>query len=90
MYKIYVTHSIEDFCDPNKIHMIRNPQIECLILADQQIKYEVIHDKVTAMKLGDGQLNPVSDWIIQSSNGIVIKSYFELIKDIEKNGLRLI
>lgn len=90
MYKIYVTHTKEDFCDPSKIHLIRNPQIECLILADQNIKYEVIHDRTTAMKLGRGHLNPASDWIIQAPDGELIRSYFELIKNIEKNGCRQI
>lgn len=88
MYKIYVTHSVEDYCQSHK--SLKVPYIECNILKDQNLSYEIVYDRAMAMQLGRGHLNPASDWIIQAPDGELIRSYFELIKNIEKNGFRQI
>lgn len=88
MYKIYITNSVEECRQSYK--SLKVPLIECTILKDQNLQYEMLYDKTMAIKLGNGQLNPANDWIIQAPDGEIIKSYFELVTNIEKNGLRQI
>lgn len=86
-FKIYVTHSLEDYCNSHKV--LRLPEIECKILSDQRLPFEIIYDKDTALRLSNGRLNPVSDWIIEGPNGEIFFSYFSLCDYIDKHGLRL-
>jgi hypothetical protein len=86
-FKIYVTHSQEDYIKANI--PLRLPEIEIKILNDQRLPFEIIYDKDTALRLSKGRLNPVSDWVIESPKGDIIYSYFSLCDYIDKHGLRL-
>lgn len=66
------------------------PPISCLICADQNINIEHEVDAKKVLEIIKGNYHPgLDNNIIVAEDGTVIKDYFELVKWIETNGLRL-
>lgn len=66
------------------------PSMMCLICNDQKITIDHIVNEKKVLGIIKGRYRPGRDnEVIVTGDGIIIKDYFDLVKWIESNGLRL-
>lgn len=83
--KVTMYHSRDDWEILSEI-----PSIVCLICDDQKITIKHIVDKKKVLETIKSGFNPGWDSeVIVTSDGTIVKDYFDLVKWIDTKGLRL-